>query len=311
MRGEPLKRNVRFLILKITTHHLESLPGPLADLDLTQSGIWIGVTEIGEKQSLSFGGKVIEIPEPFRFPKIAVIDDETVLLVNSRAWTEKNAFIITSAGEVRAQFHAGDAIQNVLASDKFIVVTYFDESALTSSGIEGNGVAIFDVRGEFLFGYRDLFGDDAVDIADCYAACWADDNRLLFFPYTEFPLVDFDLEKKTQTIWEPPGVVSGSGSITAVGENVFFHSPYRDDEGIYQWQIGSKLAKRIGSHSGTLRGITNGIFLAVEKDSYALLSPPEIEHALGADSPVNSLYSKFRGRPLYSISVGRFSISLE
>jgi hypothetical protein len=288
--GEPLKRSVRFLILKITTHHLEGLPGPLSDLDLTQSGIWVGLTEIGDKQSLSFGGKVIKIPEPFRFPKIAAIDDETVLLVNSRAWTEKNAFIIRSSGEVRAQFRAGDAIQNVLASDKFIVVTYFDESALTSSGIEGNGVAIFDEQGDFLFGYRDLFGDAAVDIADCYAACWADDNRLLFFPYTDFPLVDFDLENKTQTIWEPPGVVSGSGAITALGENVFFHGPYRDDEGIYEWQIGSDLAKRIGSYSGSLRGIRNGMFLAVERDGYTLLSPPEIQQALAADSPVSSLY---------------------
>jgi hypothetical protein len=69
---------VRFLLLKITTHHLEGLPGQLADLDLTQSGIWVGVTEIGDGQSLSFGGKLVKTPEPFEFPKIAAINDDTV-----------------------------------------------------------------------------------------------------------------------------------------------------------------------------------------------------------------------------------------
>ncbi len=266
--GEPLKRSVRFLTLKKTKHHLDGLPGPLSDLDLTQSGSWIGVTQIGDNQSLSFAGKIIDVPEPFRFPKIAAIDDETVLLVNSRAWTDRNALIITSSGEVKAQFHAGDAIQDVLASSKFIAVTYFDESALTSPGIEGNGVAIFDVEGNFLFGYRDLFEDEAVEIADCYAACWADENQLLFFPYTDFPLIAFDLEGKTQTRWEPPDVVSGSGAITTLDEKVYFHSPYSDESGIYEWQIGSEFAAKVGSCSSSLRGMRKGKFLALGSDGY-------------------------------------------
>jgi hypothetical protein len=259
--------------LKQTKHHLEGLPGPLSDLDLTGSGNWIGVTEPGSNQVLSFGGKTIPLPESFQLPRIAVIDDETVLVVNCRARTDRNALIITSSGKVKAQFYAGDAIQDVLASNKFIVVTYFDESALTSTGIEGNGVAIFDRDGNFLFGYRDLFKDRAVEIADCYAACWAEDNRVLFFPYTDFPLITFDLENKTQEVVEPPNVVSGSGAIAVLAQRVYFHSPYRDEAGIYEWRIGSESADKIGSYSGPLRALRSGRFLSIEKSGYTVLSP--------------------------------------
>jgi hypothetical protein len=181
-------------MLKESKHRINNLPGDLHDLDIAPSGKWVGVTEFGAGQSLSFGGKTVALPEQIRFPKVAAIDDDTALVVHSNAWQDKNAWIITSAGEVRANFFAGDAIQDILASESFLVITYFDESALTSPGIEGNGVAVFDLDGNFRFGYRELFGEEAVDIADCYCACWAEGNRMLFFPYTDFPLVSFDLE---------------------------------------------------------------------------------------------------------------------
>jgi hypothetical protein len=263
-------------MLKESKHHLNGLPDSLYDLDITPSGQWIGVTEFGERQSLSFSGKIVALPEAIRFPQIAAIDDETALVVNSRAWQEKNAWIITASGEVKANFFAGDAIQDVLASKSFLVITYFDESALTSPGIEGNGVTTFDVNGNFLFGYRDLFEDAAVDIADCYAACWTEENRILFFPYTDFPLVSFDLESKTQIVWETPDVVVGSGAITSLGDKVYFHSPYNDEPGIYEWRIGSESAKRIGSYSGDLRGLPKGQFLEVGKADYTIVSPSEI-----------------------------------
>jgi hypothetical protein len=274
--GEPLKRSVRFPILKQTKHLLEALPGSLRDLDLAPSGRWIAVTEPGEQQYLSFNGKTILLPVQCQFPQIAAMDDETVFLVNSRVWTEKNGWLITSSGEVKANFYAGDAIQDILISSRFIVVTYFDESALTSPGIEGNGVAIFDLKGNFLFGYRELFTDEAVDIADCYAACWGGDSHLLFFPYTDFPLVAFDLESKTQTLWEPPDIVAGSNAITALDEKVYFHSPYADKAGIYEWKMGSQSAVKIGSWSNRIRGIRHGKFLALESDGYQVLSPSEI-----------------------------------
>lgn len=252
------------------------MPGDLYDVDITPYGKWIGVTEFGDRQSLSFGGRTVVLPEPLRFPHVAAINDETALVVNGRAWQDKNAWVINSSGEVKANFFAGDAIQNILASESFLVITYFDESALTSPGIEGNGVAVFAVDGNFRFGYRELFGEVAADIADCYCACWAEENRVFFFPYTDFPLVSFDLEKKTQEIWETPVEVVGSNGLTANGHTVYFHGPYKDEQGIYQWCIGDEGAKRLGNYEGRLRGLRRGRFLAVEKAGYTIISPQEI-----------------------------------
>jgi hypothetical protein len=271
-------------MLKESKQHLDDLPDDLSDLDLAPSGQWVGVTKFGGGQSLSFGSTVVTLPEPIRFPHVAAVDDETAFVVDSRAQRRKNAWIITSSGDVRANFFAGDAIQNILASDSRLVITYFDESACTSPGVEGNGVAVFDLDGNYRFGYREVFGEEAVGIADCYGACWAEDNRVLFFPYTDFPLVSFDLENKSQEIWETPGELAGSHGLTSNGRTVYFHSPYEDEQGIYEWQIGSGAARRIGEHSGylvgvharQLRGLRGGRFLAVEKAGYTVISPTEI-----------------------------------
>ncbi len=262
-------------MLSEASYELVDLPAPLADLDLTPSGKWIAVTEPGNSQSLIFPNRTVALSEEIRFPKVRAIDDDTAVIVNSRAWKENNGQIVSSSGETHS-FYAGDAIQDVLASDEFIVITYFDESALTSPGIEGNGVAVFDTGGDFLFGYRDLFGDEAVAIADCYAACWAADNRILFFPYTDFPLVSVDLKNKTQKIWHTPDAVVGCGAISASDDRVFFHRPYRDDGSIFEWKIGNESAQKIGACSRHLRGLHRGKFLAVAPNAYVIVSPTEI-----------------------------------
>ncbi|MEK6325202.1 MAG: hypothetical protein AABN33_26475 [Acidobacteriota bacterium] len=206
-------------MLSETSRRIESLPRPLYDLDLAPSGAWIGVTEQeGDHQSLSFSGRIIPLSQPCLFPRVRAIDGDTAVVVDARTRRqEKNAWVVTSSGEIKAHFYAGDAVQDVLVSSEFIVVTYFDESALTSSGIEGNGVAVFNSAGEFLFGYKDLFGEKAVDVADCYAACWNVRNCVLFYPYTEFPLVSLDLHARMQRVCETPVEVTGSGAITGNG----------------------------------------------------------------------------------------------
>ena len=52
---------------------------------LAPSGQWIGITRFGERQSISFSGVVVALPEPLRFPLVAAIDAETALVVNRRA----------------------------------------------------------------------------------------------------------------------------------------------------------------------------------------------------------------------------------
>ena len=208
-------------------------------------------------------------------PLIAAIDDGAALVVNRYERGDHSAWIVSSQGDVRARFLAGTAIQDILASDRRLVITYSDESACCSSGIEGNGVAVFDTDGHYQFGYRELFGSEAVDIWDCCCACWAEDRRVLFLPYPEFPLVSFDLENRTQEIWRTPREVAGSEALTKIGQTVYFHGPYEDRSGVYRWSIGSCAADRIGDYPGRLRGLRGGRFLSVEASGYTIVSPTE------------------------------------
>lgn len=253
--------------------NLEIGSDEIRDLDLTPSGDWIAVTA---SQQLVFRGNHIPFTEELWYPKVRAIGDDLAVILSTRADNEPNAWIINSSGQVIRSFFAGDAIQDVLTSDRYIVISYFDESACTSTGIEGNGVAVFDTEGNYEFGYRELFEAQAVDISDCYCTCWADENRMLFYPYMGFPVVSFDLLNKTQTVYDGPSETAGSGAISSIGDITYFHSPYDDENGVYRWKVGDRGADKVWNHSARLRGLKDGHFLAVGKSGYTIVSPDTV-----------------------------------
>ncbi len=275
-------------MLQETKIRIEHLSKPLADLDITQPGSWVGVTDFSDvEQSLFFADTQIKLPEKIRFPVIRSIDENRVLVADTRIQkdyeiiesnstnttlkttllNENNAWIITSTGEIKANFSADDAIQDIIITKDFIVVTQFDEAA-----IGGDGVCIYNFEGKRLFSYYDLFGEKSVTIYDCYAATLVKENQIIFCPYNEFPLVLFDIETKTQQVWKTPSEVGGSGAITQLAGKIYFHSPYNDKTAIYEWQIGSERAEKIGEYSNYLRGLPDGKFLAKGDLGYTIIS---------------------------------------
>lgn len=187
---------------------IENLTSPLVDIDIIEPDYWVGVTDFTDnKQSLIFNYNQIQLPEKVRFPCVRFIDENSFLVVDSRANpNQKNGWIIKSSGEVISNFSAGDAIQDVVVTKDFIVITYFDESG-------GEGINIYNLNGVKLFNYEEFFGSDSVDVFDCYATSFVKDNQIIFCPYTEFPLVLLNIETKTQQIWEIPTEVIGSGEL--------------------------------------------------------------------------------------------------
>lgn len=255
-----------------TSFNIKTGSDEVVDLDLTPSGAWVAVTA---SHQLSFGGTIFPLSSPLWHPMVRAISDDLALVVGvvgSKSKDLPNGWIFDASGRVLSNFFAGHAIQDVLVSNRFIVISYFDESACYG-GLEGNGVAVFDSVGNFQFGYRELFGEKAVEIADCYCTCWADKDRILFYPYTDFPVVSFDLLNKTQTIYDGPPETRGSGALSSRGDTVYFHSPYNDENGIFRWKVGEDNAVKVGSHSARLRGLTDGKFLAVSKTGYTIVSP--------------------------------------
>jgi hypothetical protein len=277
-------------------YSLGNLSGRLHDLDVTKDGCWIAVlaertaapatsrpnlpdhfaeslARMDARKWLSFGGREVAIPH-CRFPLVRAVDGRTALVVESRACRYKpNAWVVSETGDVGASFFVGDAVQDVLVSPPHVVVTYFDEGACAGAEPSIQGVAVFDMDGHYIVGYRRMFGEEAARVYDCYAACWAADGAVLFFPYNEFPVVLWDLESRRQYVYETPCELAGCKAVTTTGEDVFFHGPYRDKESVYHWRVGAETATRVGSHSGRLRGMPGGRFLAIEEHGYRILRP--------------------------------------
>lgn len=271
-------------MLRETEFKIENLQRPLIDIDITQSGSWIGISGyIGKNKvpfgsHIHFGGKSFNLPREIWHPRVRSINEETALVLGARSKqydenNPKNVWVISSAGEVKTDFSTGAAVEDVVITKNFIVVTYFDEAACYGEGIE-----VYDLKGKLLFGYSELFGKESVDIFDCYAATLIKENQIIFCPYTEFPLVLFDIEAKTQQVWETPDVVHGFHAITKLSEKIYFHRTYNlelegSDFGIYEWQIGGKEARKIGEYQNYfVRGLPNGRFLARTDLGYTIIS---------------------------------------
>jgi hypothetical protein len=277
-------------MLKETGFRIENLSKSLADIDVTSKSSWVGVTEFSDKeQSVVFSGNLIKLPEKIRFPFVRSLDEKTALIVdptiqvlnyefedyepgmrrivNTTYLNKNNAWIIDFTGAIKANFSVDDAIQDVIVTKDFIVVTQFDEAA-----IGGDGVCVYDFQGNRLFNYHEVFGANSVEIFDCYAASLVKENQIIFCPYTEFPLVLFDIETKTQRIWKTPDEIHGSDAITMLNDKVYFYSPYSEQTGIFEWQIGSERTEKIGEYSSYLRGLPNGKFLARNNSGYTIIS---------------------------------------
>lgn len=270
-------------MLQETEFRIENLQRPLIDIDIPHLGSWVGITGYSENEyvghhkvpfgsHIHFGDKSYNLPKELRNPLVRSINEETVLVLGSgKQYDEnnkKNAWIITSTGEVKANFFADYAIQDIVITKDFIVVTQFDERA-----IGGDGVCVYDFDGKRLFNYGELFGKESVAIYDCYAAALVKENQIIFCPYDEFPLVVFDIQAKTQQVWKTPDIVHGFSAITKLGDKIYFHNSYKDKYGIYEWQIGSEKAKRIGEYSNYfVRGLPEGQFLARTDLGYTIIS---------------------------------------
>lgn len=283
-------------MIEEASYKIGDISKSLADIDITQSGSWVSVTDFSDAdQSLYFGNRKIKLPEKVRFPFIRSIDEKTVLIVDSRIQVlnyefeelepgksrlinrtflnEKNAWIITASGEIKVNFSVDDAIEDVIITKDFIVVTQFDEAA-----IGGDGICVYDFQGNRLFNYHEVFGIKTVDICDCYAAALVKENEIIFCPYTEFPMVLFDIEAKSQQIWEIPETAQRFHAITKRGNNFYFHRVYRSelegyDFGIYEWRIGSEEVRKVGEYQNHFtRGLPDGKFLAKNESGYVIIN---------------------------------------
>jgi hypothetical protein len=236
--------------------------------------------EPGSLRVVWFGESRWELPLSVALGDIAfvrVVDDERVLLVADSPSKENpaNAHVVDRSGEIEASFHAGWCIEDVLVSPEGIVITYFDEGVFSTNPLSQTGLNVFDFTGS-----RTLDADTArfvseMGIADCYCAAWASEHRVVFCAYTSFKYASIDLRTGACRSWVTPGRIHGAQALSVVethrGDVVFFAGSYAERDRIFRWRAGTSGFERVGEHTGQLRGLRGGRFLAPQRDGYTLI----------------------------------------
>lgn len=240
----------------------------LADIDVQSSDSYIGFTTKG---SVILPFNKIEIQKVFKFPLIRQLTSETFLIVEARVkGNADNCFIFDIEGNLILKFFVGDGIADIVVSNKRIVITYFDEGVYGNYGPNNGGLVIFDINGKMLLNYNEKHGKQI--ISDCYCICKHGTNRILFLPYTEFPLIELNTDNGEERRFDIPDILKGSSALTSSFDGIFFFSPYEDKGGIYHWTTGENTASKIGEHGSRLRGLNNGRFVSIDQKSFSIFT---------------------------------------
>lgn len=253
--------------MKETTTKIELTGESLVDVDVLADGSYIAITTDG---NVIFPFHRFRLPQTFKYPIIRLLSDNSFLVADSRTDGLKvNCFTYDLNGNNLMSFFAGDGIQDIEVCQKKIVVTYFDEGVFGSDGPNNFGLVVFDVDGKILFRYNENRIDNI--IADCYCLCKHGDNRILFFPYTDFRLTELNVDTKEVKVCDVPEQVKGSHGLTSTNDEIIFHSPYDDNRGLYKWTKPNKEAVKIGEYVEGLRGLTNGRFLSKGERGFTII----------------------------------------
>lgn len=162
----------------------------LVDIDVLTDDSYIAITDQGR---VVFPFDKIEIRQSFKFPIIRQLNNNSFFIADSRTREKTdNCFIYNLKGNVLRQFFAGDGIQDIEALRDKVIVTQFDEGIYGTDGPGNGGLVLFDFDGKILSKYNEKHGDQIV--SDCYCICKHGANRVIFLPYTEFPLIELNLD---------------------------------------------------------------------------------------------------------------------
>ena len=180
------------------------------------------------------------------FHEIQPLGEGEWLLVRGRADDEGdlNGHLYDGSGRHVRSFHAGDGIQNLQTTkDGRIWVSYFDEGVFGSTKFAQSGLVCLDNRGQCIFDYATLVGDDVPSIADCYGLNVCSNREVWLCYYTDFPLVRL-LDGKPEGVWiKQP--VSGSPGFAVSGGLILFAGGYDRKDELFLVQLGDMRSKSI------------------------------------------------------------------
>jgi len=268
--------------MKVQSEVVPGLSASLLDVDISEDGRVLILYGDETRRFVRLNEREIVIKSDYKPDRVRFIDDEFCLFTGD--WADGYyATMYGYKGYARWGWEVSKDIEDVNVVGRWVVIGYGD--------IHMRGVLLLPTLGHSQIYYEDFFGEDAVSTVDCYALCKAEKEVLYFFPYTEFPLVRWDLWTMTQQVMPTPEVVEGSKAISVQDTYCYFYSPFDDEDfgpdlsqhtilevrenNFYRWEIGTDSVQMVGEFPksrGKVRGLPGGRFLVVEADSYSVIS---------------------------------------
>lgn len=132
------------------------------------------------------------IKDEFKHPIIRRIDDDSVLIVETRVKeNNENAKVFNKNGELTNSFYIGDAVNDVIVYERKLVVSYFDEGVMAQKKYSKEGLALFNKKGIMKWGFN---SNSKFEIWDCYQIVKTGHNKVLFFGYGKLPVCELDID---------------------------------------------------------------------------------------------------------------------
>lgn len=241
----------------------------IVNLDADEHGNYLALLNNGEVWSNQ--GR-LPLRQRFRFPLIRRVDARRFVVVDA-----PTAHLFTTEAELLAAFEVGNYVEDVLVHAGRIVVSHFDQAAGEPSPT-GEGVGVFDLSGQLLFGYNS--SHQGSWMLDCYAMCLHAADRVLLYAYTDFNLQELSLTDFQLQQWPTPPDFRGSHALTSTRDNVMFWGSYEDNASFFWWNRQGKVT-RFGHVPivAPIRGLGNGKFLAYDDHSFTIIDAMELMQA--------------------------------
>lgn len=246
----------------------------IIDLDADEHGNYLALLDNGELWT-NHG----PLPLDRRLPTAHVrrVGGRRFLVVRDAGYPSQgpNAFLFTAAGEQLADFYVGSHVQDVLVHVGRLVVSHYDQAA-GAPPPTGDGLGVFDFSGRQLFGYNSRSTGGGW-MMQCYAMCPHVADRILFYDWPDFTLLELSLTDFQARQWPAPADFRGSGALTSTRDNVIFWGSYEDNASFYWWNRQSKVT-RFGHVTITapIRGLGNGKFLTYDDHSFTIIDAMQL-----------------------------------
>jgi hypothetical protein len=219
------------------------------------------------------------VSTPMRHPQVRWIGPARALLYDIRTQeSQPNAVIIDKGGGAALHLSIGDAVENVLWIDDYIVATYFDEGVFGEQRCSRGGIVIFNRNAQYVWGWNSSPAGASTPVYDCYAAAHAGDKTIGALIYTSFRQGSYafamlDVETRSIALHAVPPILYRTHALTYGGDGAWLFAVRADGEQhVIAWQPGHLEFDVAPAPVRLTRGVKGSRFFSITDQAMAIVT---------------------------------------